>query len=75
MWEKLSGLAIIVVTITVLCLLHLLNLPTAVQILCGVAGSIFCLIGIVFLFSEGQLLAADHWIKEYTRVKKAVRVG
>lgn len=64
MLEKLGGLATIVVTITALFLLHLVNPPIWIQILSGLVGSFFCLIGIVFLFAEGRLLTEDHWIKQ-----------
>lgn len=69
MLEKLGGLAIIVVTIALLCLLKILDPPTFIQILCGLAGIFTCLVGIVFLFAQGQLLTKDH------RVKKALKVG
>ena len=48
MWEKLGGLATIVVAITGLSLISVFELPVYVQILCALAGSIVCLIGIVF---------------------------
>ena len=69
MWEKLGGLATIVIAITVLSLIHAFEPPTFVQILCAVGGSIVCLFGIVFLFSEGQILTKDR------KVKKAPKVG
>ena len=60
MWEKLGGLATIVIAIAVLSLIHAFDPPTFVQILCAVGGSIVCLFGIVFLFSEGQILTKDR---------------
>ena len=69
MWEKLGGLATIVIAIAVLSLIHAFDPPTFVQILCAVGGSIVCLFGIVFLFSEGQILRKDR------KVKKAPKVG
>ena len=68
MWEKLGGLATIVVAVTVLYLISVFRPPTFVQIICALAGSIICLIGVVFLFSEGQILTKDR------RVKKAPKV-
>jgi hypothetical protein len=56
MLEKLGGLAVIAVTITVLCVISLLEPPTFIQILCGLAGIVCFLIGNVFLFAEGHLL-------------------
>jgi archaellum biogenesis protein FlaJ (TadC family) len=69
MWEKLGGLATIVVAVTVLYLISVFRPPTFVQIICALAGSIICLIGVVFLFSEGQILTKDR------RGKKAPKVG
>jgi len=69
MWEKLGGLATIVVAVTVLYLISVFRPPTFVQIICALAGSIICLIGVVFLFAEGQILTKDR------RVKKAPKVG
>jgi len=69
MWEKLGGLATIVVSITVLYLISVFRPPTFVQIICALVGSIICLIGVVFMFAEGQILTKDR------RVKKAPKVG
>jgi archaellum biogenesis protein FlaJ (TadC family) len=69
MWEKLGGLATIVVAITVLYLISVFRPPTFIQIICALAGSIICLIGVVFLFAEGQILTKDR------RVKKNPKVG
>jgi len=68
MWEKLGGLATIVVAVTVLYLISVFRPPTFVQIICALAGSIICLIGVVFLFSEGQILTKGR------RGKKAPKV-
>jgi len=69
MWEKLGGVATIVVAVTVLYLISVYRPPTFVQIICALAGSIICLVGVVFLFAEGQILTKDR------RVKKAPKVG
>ena len=69
MLEKLSGLATIAVAVTVLCLISVFEPPTYVQILCGLGGSLVFLLGVVFLFSEGQILTKDR------KVKKAPKVG
>jgi hypothetical protein len=67
MWEKLGGLATIVVAVTVLCLISVFDPPTYIQIICGLGGSIVCLFGIVFLFSEGQILTRDDKVKKAPR--------
>ena len=69
MLEKLGGFATIVVAVAALGLISYFNPPTFVQIICAFAGSIVCLIGIVFLFSEGQILTKDR------RAKAAPKVG
>ena len=56
MLEKLGGLATIVVAVTGLALISVFQPPTFVQIICAVIGSFVCLIGVVFLFAEGQIL-------------------
>jgi hypothetical protein len=69
MWEKLGGLATIGVAVTVLCLISVFEPPTYVQIICALGGAIVFLLGVVFLFSEGQILTKDR------KVKKAPKVG
>lgn len=56
MIEKLGGFATIVVAVAALCLISIFDPPTFVQIVCAFAGSIVCLFGVVFLFSEGKIL-------------------
>ena len=68
MWEKLGGVATIVVAVAALCLISVFEPPTFVQIICAFAGSIVCLIGVVFTFAEGSILEAR-------RGKKAPKVG
>ena len=69
MWEKLGGVATIVVAVAALCLISVFEPPTFVQIICAFAGSIVCLIGVVFLFAEGRILTKDR------RVKTASKAG
>jgi len=64
MWEKLGGLATIVVAVTGLALISVFRPPTFVQIICALVGSFVCLIGIVFLFSEGQILTKNRKVKK-----------
>ena len=68
MLEKLGGLATMVVAVTVLCLISVFEPPTYVQILCGLGGSIVFLLGVVFLFSEGQILTKDRKVKKAHKV-------
>jgi hypothetical protein len=68
MLEKLGGFVTIVVAITGLCLISVFNPPTFVQIICAFAGSFVCLIGIVFLFAEGNIiLTKDFRLKKTSK--------
>ena len=69
MWEKLGGLATIVVAVTVLYLISVFRPPTFVQIICALAGSIICLIGVVFLFAEDQILTKGRRGKKAPKVR------
>jgi hypothetical protein len=64
MWEKLGGFFTIVIAVTGLCFISVFNPPTLVQIMCALAGSFVCLVGIVFLFAEGQILTKGLRPKE-----------
>ncbi len=68
MLEKLGGFVTIVIAVTGLSLIGVFEPPTWIQIICAFIGSIVCLIGIVFLFAEGQIL-------EHGRSKKASKAG
>ena len=68
MWEKLGGVATIVVAVAGLSLISIFEPPVFVQIICAFAGSFVCLIGVVFAFAEGSILEAR-------RGKKAPKVG
>jgi hypothetical protein len=68
MLEKLGGFASIVVAVTGLALISVFQPPTFVQIICALAGSVVCLIGVVFSFAEGSILEAR-------RASKAPKVG
>ncbi|TRZ91842.1 hypothetical protein D4R89_02185 [bacterium] len=60
MWEKLGGVATIVLAVAGLSLISVFEPPTFVQIICAFVGSIVCLIGVVFAFAEGQILTKDR---------------
>jgi hypothetical protein len=64
MWERLGGVAAIAVAVTVLCLISVLEPPIYVQIFCALAGSIVCLVGVVFLFAETKILTKDRKVKK-----------
>ncbi len=64
MLEKLGGFATIVVAVTGLALISVFRPPTFVQIICALVGSFVCLVGVVFLFSEGQILTKDRKVKK-----------
>ena len=69
MLEKLGGLFAIVVAITGLALISVFEPPTFVQIISAFVGSFVCLVGVVFLFSEGRIFTKDR------RGKRAPKVG
>jgi len=64
MLEKLGGFVTIVVAVAALCLISVFEPPTFVQIICAFAGSVVCLVGVVFLFSEGRILTKDFRIRK-----------
>ena len=66
--EKLAGVAIIGIAVAVLYLISFFDPPTFVQIVIALVGSFVCLIGIVIVFSEGQI-----WTKK--PVKASAKVG
>ena len=69
MWEKLGGLATILIAAAGLSLISIFEPPTYVQIIAALAGCVVFLVGVVFAFAEGQILTKDR------RVKKAPKVG
>ena len=66
MLEKLGGFFTIVIAITLLALISAYEPPTYVQIIGALLGSFICLVGVVFLFAEGQIF-------EHRRGKKIAR--
>jgi hypothetical protein len=61
--EKLGGFVTIVVAATGLSLISVFEPPTFVQIICALAGSFVCLVGVVFAFAEGSILEARRGTK------------
>jgi hypothetical protein len=55
MLEKLGGLFTIVIAVTGLALISAYQPPIYVQIIGALVGSFVCLVGVVFLFAEGQI--------------------
>jgi hypothetical protein len=68
MLEKLAGFVTIVIAVTGLCFISVFNPPTFVQIICALVGSLVCLVGIVFLFAEGQILTKGFRLKKDPKV-------
>jgi hypothetical protein len=68
MWERLGGLAAIIVAVTILCLISYFEPPTFVQIICALGGSIVCLFGVVFLFAQDRILTKNRTLKKSPRV-------
>jgi len=66
MLEKLGGLFTIVIAVTGLALISAYQPPTYVQIIGALVGSFVCLVGVVFLFAEGQIF-------EHRRGKKIAK--
>ncbi len=69
MLEKLGGFLTIAIAIAGLALISVYQPPTYVQIILALLGSFVCLIGVVFMFSEGQIFTKDR------RAKTAPKVG
>jgi hypothetical protein len=55
MLEKLGGFFTIVIAVAGLSLIAVFDPPTFIQIICALIGSIVCLVGVVFMFAEGQI--------------------
>jgi len=68
MLEKLGGFFTIVIAITVLAMTSAYQPPTYIQIILALLGSLICLVGVVFMFAEGQIF-------EHRKGKKAPKVG
>jgi len=69
MLEKLGGFFTIVIAITGLAMISVYQPPTYVQIILALVGSFVCLVGVVFMFAEGQIFTKDR------KVKTAAKAG
>jgi hypothetical protein len=67
MLEKLGGFFTIVIAITGLALISVYQPPTWVQIVLALVGSTVCLIGVVFMFAEGQVFEKGRKVKTATK--------
>lgn len=64
MWlEKVGGFLVIVIAITALAFISVFDPPTWLQVILALVGSVVCLIGVVFLFAEGQILTKGFKLK------------
>ena len=68
MLEKLGGFLTIVIAVAGLALISAYQPPTYIQIIGAIVGSMVCLVGVVFMFAEGQIF-------EHRRGKRASKVG
>jgi hypothetical protein len=71
MVEKVVGVFVIVIAITILYLISVFRPPTFIQIICAIFGSIVCLIGVVIIFAEGPILPE---LKARRAAKKAAHM-
>lgn len=63
MLEKVGGFLTIVIAVAALALISAYEPPIYVQIIGALVGSMVCLIGVVFMFAEGQILTGDRKAK------------
>jgi hypothetical protein len=68
MLEKVGGFFTIVIAVTGLALISVYEPPVYAQIILALLGSFVCLVGVVFMFAEGQIL-------EHRKGKKVPKVG
>jgi hypothetical protein len=64
MWEKLGGAATILIAAAGLSLISIFEPPTYLQIIFALVGALVFLVGVVFLFAEGQILTKDSKVKK-----------
>jgi hypothetical protein len=69
MLEKVGGFLTIVIAVGGLAVISAFQPPTYIQIIGAFVGSMVCLVGVVFMFAEGQIFAKDR------KGKTAPKVG
>ena len=60
MLEKLGGFLTIVIAVAGLAMISAFQPPTYIQIIGALVGSMVCLVGVVFMFAEGQIFVKDR---------------
>ena len=60
MLEKLGGFLTIVIAVAGLAMISAFQPPIYVQIIGAFVGSFVCLVGVVFMFAEGQIFEKDR---------------
>ena len=73
MLEKLGAAVVIVGTFTALWGIKTLNLPVFIIVLLAFVCTIVCLVGIVFLFSEGPILTSSRRVKMVPHTGKTMK--
>ena len=68
MLEKLGAVVVILIAAAGLSLISIFEPPTYLQIILALAGSFVFLVGVVFLFAEGQILTKDRRVKKSPKV-------
>ena len=69
MLEKVGGFLTIVIAVAGLAMISAFQPPIYVQIIGAFVGSFVCLVGVVFMFAEGQIFEKDR------RGKTAPKIG
>ncbi|MHB9098726.1 MAG: hypothetical protein ACYC5X_13000 [Syntrophales bacterium] len=73
MLEKLGAVVVIVGTFMALWVIKTLNLPVFITVPLAFVCTIICLVGIVFLFSEGPILTSSRRVKMVPQVGKTMK--
>ena len=69
MLEKLGGFFTIVIAVTGLALISVYQPPIYAQIILAFVGSVVCLVGVVFMFAEGQIFTKDRKGKTAPKIR------
>ncbi len=73
MVEKVGAAVTIIGTIAALWGIKMLNLPVFITALFAFVGTIICLVGIVFLFSDGPIFTSARRVKTAPQVGKTMK--